>query len=605
MTNNLIRGYPIGTPMSAFHQSWKVLKYEGYSHDWYGDEDYRYNTKNVSAAIAREHGDITADEFRRLRDTANPHKGGSKTKGARSAARVQLTHHWTNDDKKSDFVWKKRNEIVDRRSGPEPSNDAVEAAQKALRLESGWGPDKDGDYGYTGKPNESSNQEKYDAANQAYESALHEYGRLIEAHNNKKAAIRREVQNIPVDAWLVEHQRELSREARKKAKAHKKEMTGLAEEQRKLSRKAGKATGENRDEKGRYLIDGLTYDEHLRMKELMAHEKLQDWVTNAPFHRLGDEHGDDKGQLRGGKDIRARADKARWDEIEQQRQEEIDAPMSVGGGGGYPQVTLNPNLAQGIAQRSQPPGGAKSSNTGGSGRKATPPFKPTIDRLAAQGADTEGAQRLLGTMLSEQRRAQLMAQGGREASVAGTQHRVATSGDQLSRDWWSILKNPAMTAAQWQGEGSGDGSFMPASAENTSGGEEVQTEDPEEKRRKAEMEHSLSTNNESTQQWFDSILPSALDFRSKLATAIQTPGVAIHDPNHNKNIKPMMRAGEKVDEMIAHITSHKGDTPGKGRGKSGIPSIVSGEDDDSSTDPGFNSKWQDMNKGIINAFRKP
>ena len=162
-----------------------------------------------------------------------------------------------------------------------------------------------------------------------------------------------------------------------------------------------------------------------------------------------------------------------------------------------------------------------------------------------------------------------------------------------------------MTAAQWQGEGSGDGSFMPASAENTSGGGEPQTEDPEEKRRKAEMEHSLSTNNESTQQWFDSILPDALEFRNKLARAIWTPGVAIHDPNHSKNLKPMERAGQKIDEMIAHITSHKNDTPGKGRGRSGIPSIVSGEDDDSSTDPGFNPKWQDMNKGIINAFRKP
>lgn len=580
MTNNLIRGYPIGTPMSAFHQSWEVLKIRRYTDDWQPWDEHQEEVERQARMVADEHGDTTADEIRRLLTTLNPFiapdnravefgEHAPTSQGERRAARAQLKNHWTSNPEQSDFVSMKRNELVDQRAGDKPSYDPVKVAADDLNS----------------LPKDAP-KEKVDAAQQAYESAVHDYGRLTGAYNRKRAAIRREVQEVPVDAWLTEYQDTQKKEGAKAARAHKKEMTGLAEEQRKLSRKAGK--------------DGLTEQEHERLQELMGHERLQDWMTNAPFHRLGAEHGDSEGELRAGKNVKSRADDARWARIEDERQKHIDAPMSVGGGGGYPQVTLNPNLAMGIAERSQPPVDLV-------GRKATSDsnFKPIIDRLAAQGADTEGAQRLVETILSEQRRAQEMAERNRAAAVAATQHRVATSSDQLSRGWWSILKSPAMTAAQWQGEGSGDGSFMPASAENTSGGGEPQTEDPDEKRRKAEMEHSLSTNNESTQQWFDSILPDALEFRSKLARAIWTPGVAIHDPNHSKNLKPMERAGQKIDEMIAHITSHKNDTPGKGRGRSGIPSIVSGEDDDSSTDPGFNSNWQDMNKGIINAFRKP
>ena len=171
-------------------------------------------------------------------------------------------------------------------------------------------------------------------------------------------------------------------------------------------------------------------------------------------------------------------------------------------------------------------------------------------------------------------------------------------------EWFAVFKESmappeAKTPAEWNDSGS---TFMPAGAPDSSG-----ESDPDGKRRKAEMEHELSVNNQSTQQWFESILGPTLEFRDLLGAAIQTPGVAIHDPNHSKNVKPMERAAQKIDEMIAHITSHKSDTPGPGRGHSGITqgSLVNGKGDEpGDIEHGFGSRSQEMNKGIVDAFRQ-
>ena len=279
---------------------------------------------------------------------------------------------------------------------------------------------------------------------------------------------------------------------------------------------------------------------------------LKEWLEHAPPHR------DEDDKLRMGKKTRGKLEDERFKRLDADREKFIEGEplMEMGGPGGFPTLTGTDF--------------SDFKDTGELESELNKPGSPDLQRLLLITAYNQEKDRR--EEIARLRRQDIIDD---QKGLVSSQQDIKTSHD----NWWSLVKNQALTTAQWNEQGSSGTSFMPDSSQNTSGGDGPQTDDPESKRRKAEMDHSLSVNNQSTQQWFDSILPDALEFRSKLAAAVQTPGVAIHDPNHSKNIKPMMRAGEKLDEMIAHITSHKTDTPGHGRGNSGIPSIVSGEND--------------------------
>ena len=148
---------------------------------------------------------------------------------------------------------------------------------------------------------------------------------------------------------------------------------------------------------------------------------------------------------------------------------------------------------------------------------------------------------------------------------------------------WVVLKNRAMTVEEWDGKGSGDGSFVPNGALNSSGSDmssEFDAGDADTKRREAEIKHNLSVNNRATQVWVDSFLPDALNFSQQLVGAQQSPGIAIHDTNFKQHQKQLDGVSKKLNEMIAHFTSHRADTPGPGRGKSKVPSLLRDKDDD-------------------------
>tara|TARA_R100000008_G_scaffold79535_2_gene61262 strand:- start:7832 stop:8905 length:1074 start_codon:yes stop_codon:yes gene_type:complete len=321
-------------------------------------------------------------------------------------------------------------------------------------------------------------------------------------------------------------------EFRRNLKDEMREMQSRAEQYFALQRKARKGD--------------LNESELETLVRLHSDLDLKEWLEHAPPHR------DEDDKLRMGKKTRGKLEDERFERLDADRKKFVEGEplMETGGPGGFPTLTA-----------------------GGFGN--LDPDSPETAEIAGK------LKSLISTYNQEKDRREEIARLRRQdiiddqKGLVSSQQEIKTSHD----NWWSLVKNQALTTAQWNEQGSSGTSFMPDSSQNTSGGDGPQTDDPESKRRKAEMDHSLSVNNQSTQQWFDSILPDALEFRSKLAAAVQTPGVAIHDPNHSKNIKPMMRAGEKLDEMIAHITSHKTDTPGHGRGNSGIPSIVSGEND--------------------------
>ena len=304
---------------------------------------------------------------------------------------------------------------------------------------------------------------------------------------------------------------------------------------------------------------GWKSDEHAfvygrRLNDLENDAGLQLWLREAPTHRIEriDPEEGRTVETRVGSAGRKAAIDASRDRHRESRRESATAPIQVGGPGGFPSM--------GIAEQ---------------------PSSPAAERAMRDA---------LFDYASEMREQQKRMNSARLSALEDQKNASLVT---MPPDVWSILKNIAMTPQEWDNKGSGEGSYVPGD----SGKGEPQTEDPEAKRRQQEMDHAAESNNEAVQQHLETLKKPAVKFVNELISALMRPGISALSDGAKERQKKGHKALEAAMDLVAHATSHNSDTPGHGRGASGIPTMAPDvSQDEGNKADGFQSAWDKLQR---------